>query len=88
MCLSDADMLLLFLSPSLVFIGLDGEAVDELSSRFSFYAQIGREREGQRMKERTSARFRGWGGYRWWGGDDKREVGRDAATLGGEDTSL
>lgn len=45
MCLSDADMLLLLLSLSLVFTGLDGEAVDELSSQFSFYAQIGREGE-------------------------------------------
>lgn len=47
MCLSDADMLVLFLSLSLslVFTGLDGEAVDELSSQFSFYAQIGREGE-------------------------------------------
>lgn len=38
--------------------------MDELSSQFSFYAQIGRERERGRMKEKTSARSQGWEGYR------------------------
>lgn len=67
-----------------MFTGLDGEAVDELSSQFSFYAQIGREgaHEGEDKCEVS-----GMGGLQVRGGNDNREVGRDTTTLG-EDASL